>query len=116
VVNQGAINAPGGPVYLIAPNVENHGIITAPGGDIILAAGKTVQLVDPQSPDVRIEMTAPGKPGGQPRQADRRPRAHRHLRGMIRHGGTIRANSASLNEKGEVVLVAKKTSSSKKAA
>src|SRR3954464_13364518 len=59
VRNQGEIRTNGGPVYLIAPNVENNGIITTPGGEIILAAGKSVQLVDPQTPDMRIEMTAP---------------------------------------------------------
>ena len=105
--NQGAINATGGAVYLIAPNVENTGIITAPGGEIILAAGKTVQLVDPQSPDVRIEVTAPANQALNMGQllADR---GHVGIyAGMIRNSGTIRANTAGLNEKGEVVLMAK---------
>ena len=106
--NQGAINASAGPVYLIASNVENSGVITAPGGDIILAAGKTVQLVDPQSPDVRIEITASGNEAVNLGKliADR---GHVGIyAGMIRNSGTIRANSAALNEKGEVVLMAKK--------
>ena len=107
VVNQGAINAAGGPVYLIAPNVENSGIITTPGGEIILAAGKTVQLVDPQSPDVRVEVTAPANQAVNLGQllADRGSVGI--YAGMIRNSGTIRANTAAVNEKGEVVLKAK---------
>src|SRR4051812_17898875 len=106
ISNQGVIKAHGGPVYLIAPNVENNGIITSPGGDIILAAGKTVQLVDPQTPDMRIEMTAANQAVNLGKLlADR---GHIGIyAGMIRNGGKIRANSATLNEKGEVVLVAK---------
>ena len=108
VINQGKINAPGGPVYLIAPNVENSGIITAAGGEIILAAGKSVQLVDPQSPDVRIEITAPANQAVNVGSLIAE-RGHVGIyAGMIRNSGTIRANTAGLNEKGEVVLMAKK--------
>ena len=60
IVNQGTIQtASGGQVYLIAPDVENHGVITSPNGEVILAAGKSVELVNPASPDVRVELTAP---------------------------------------------------------
>ena len=58
IVNQGTINANGGPVYLVAPNVENHGVITSPTGEIILAAGKSVELVQAASPNLRVEITA----------------------------------------------------------
>ena len=66
-----------------------------------------MQLVDPQSPDVRIEVTAP------PNQAVNlgqllADRGHVGIyAGMIRNSGTLRANTAGLNEKGEVVLRAK---------
>ncbi|MDB5808717.1 MAG: hypothetical protein JWN94_839 [Betaproteobacteria bacterium] len=108
VRNQGEIRASGGPVYLIAPSVENSGIIKTEGGDIILAAGRTVQLVDPKSPDVRIEMTAPENQAVNVGQLIAN-RGHVGIyAGMVRNSGTIRATGASLNEKGEVVLVAKK--------
>src|SRR5450631_1323787 len=108
VSNQGTINATGGPVYLIAPAVDNSGTISTVGGDIILAAGKTVQLVDPQSPDVRIEVSAPANQAVNIGQL-LAERGHIGIyAGMIRNSGTIRASGATLNEKGEVVLVAKK--------
>ena len=60
VVNQGAINTPqGGQVYLVGPAVTNGGIITSPRGEVILAAGNTVELVDPGTPSLRVEITAP---------------------------------------------------------
>ena len=58
IVNHGSISANGGPVYLVAPNVENHGVITSPTGEIILAAGKSVELVQAASPNLRVELTA----------------------------------------------------------
>jgi filamentous hemagglutinin family protein len=46
--NQGNITTPaGGQEYLVAPDINNSGVITSPHGDIILAAGKSVELVDP---------------------------------------------------------------------
>ena len=60
VINNGTITTPsGGFVYLVAPKVENNGIITSPNGQIILAAGKTAELVDAQTPDLRVQLTAP---------------------------------------------------------
>src|SRR6185503_4659608 len=60
VVNQGAINAAsGGQVYLVGPSVTNSGIITSPQGEVILAAGKSVELVNPGTPNLRVELTAP---------------------------------------------------------
>ena len=62
VVNAGTINAhSGGPVYLIAPTVENHGVITAPGGEVMLAAGKSVELVSAASPHLRVQVQAGGE-------------------------------------------------------
>ena len=60
IVNQGAITTPsGGQVYLVAPNVENNGIITTPQGEIILAAGKSVELVNPGTPNISVQISAP---------------------------------------------------------
>jgi filamentous hemagglutinin family protein len=59
VKNVGEIKTPaGGFVYLLAPNVENSGIITTPSGKVVLAAGNSVELVDPDTPDVRVLVSA----------------------------------------------------------
>ncbi|HEY0664521.1 MAG TPA: MBG domain-containing protein, partial [Gallionella sp.] len=44
---------------LIAPNVENSGVITAPNGEIYLAAGASVELVNSNDPNLRVNITAP---------------------------------------------------------
>ena len=62
VTNAGTIRtAEGGHVYLIAPNVENQasGVITSPNGEVVIAAGKTVELVNSRTPDLRVEFAAP---------------------------------------------------------
>ena len=60
VTHQGRITTPaGGQVFLVAPRVENSGLINTPGGDITLAAGRTVEIVDPTHPAVRIEVSTP---------------------------------------------------------
>ncbi|HEX6691333.1 MAG TPA: filamentous hemagglutinin N-terminal domain-containing protein, partial [Burkholderiales bacterium] len=62
LTNAGTIRTPeGGHVYLIAPNVENQatGVITSPKGEVVIAAGKTVELVNARTPDLRVEFNAP---------------------------------------------------------
>ncbi|MBU1775908.1 MAG: filamentous hemagglutinin N-terminal domain-containing protein, partial [Gammaproteobacteria bacterium] len=60
ISNAGNLNAQqGGQIYLIAPNVENTGIITAPNGEILLAAGHSVELVNSNDPNLRVQITAP---------------------------------------------------------
>ncbi|MBI5005775.1 MAG: filamentous hemagglutinin N-terminal domain-containing protein [Nitrosomonadales bacterium] len=60
VSNAGNINAQqGGQIYLIAPNVENNGVITAPNGEVLLAAGHSVELVNSNDPNLRVQITAP---------------------------------------------------------
>ena len=60
VENQGTITTPGGgQVYLIATDVENSGVITAPNGDVLLAAGKEILLVDKNSPEIALVISAP---------------------------------------------------------
>ena len=56
LVNQGNITTgQGGNVYLVAPDVTNSGIITSPKGDVILAAGNSVELVNPGTPNLRVD-------------------------------------------------------------
>src|SRR5262249_47485577 len=60
ITNAGTIKtAEGGHVYLVAPNVENTGVITSPKGEVVIAAGRTVELVNARTPDLRVEITAP---------------------------------------------------------
>lgn len=60
VINQGAINGSGGSVYLVGPAVTNSGIIASPKGEVVLAAGNSVELVNPATPNLRVEITAAG--------------------------------------------------------
>ena len=62
LTNAGTIRtAEGGHVYLIAPNVENEkgAVITSPKGEVVIAAGKTVELVNSRTPELRVEFAAP---------------------------------------------------------
>ncbi|MCC6610315.1 MAG: filamentous hemagglutinin N-terminal domain-containing protein, partial [Burkholderiales bacterium] len=106
VTNAGTINArSGGPVYLIAPTIENHGVITAPNGDIILAAGKSVELVAAASPHLRVQLQAGGEAVNVGRLI-----AESGFAGIygaaIRNAGTVSADSAGVNAAGNVVLKA----------
>ena len=59
VTNQGEIRTgEGGQVVLVAPRVENSGLVTTPGGDILLAAGRSVEIVDPSRPGVSVQVDA----------------------------------------------------------
>jgi filamentous hemagglutinin family protein len=104
LTNQGAITTPGsGHVYLIAPDVENSGIITSPKGEVLLAAGKSVQLVDVGTPDLRVEISAPGNEarniGNIAAAAGRIGIAG----ALARNSGTLNASSA-VEEGGRVFL------------
>ena len=106
VTNAGSINAhSGGPVYLIAPTVENHGVITAPNGDILLAAGKSVELVSAASPHLRVQVQAGGEAVNVGQLLADSGRVGLYG-AAIRNAGTISADSASLNAAGNVVLKA----------
>lgn len=60
VRNQGAITTTaGGMVWLISPNVENSGVITTPSGSVMLAAGQSVNMVDPLRPEIAVVVSAP---------------------------------------------------------
>jgi filamentous hemagglutinin family protein len=109
IVNQGTITTPaGGFVYLVAPNVENHGIVRSPNGEVILAAGNTVELVSAQSPQLRVEISAPeGEAvnlGSIISQAGRVG----IYGASIRNSGRVSADSAVVGENGKIVFKATK--------
>ena len=105
--NQGAITtASGGSVYLVGSDVTNGGVITSSQGEVVLAAGKRVELVDPATPNLRVEVAA----------ADNEARNLGTIlsdagrigiyAGLVTQSGTVRADSAQLTEGGRIVLKA----------
>lgn len=103
VINQGSINASGGPVYMVGNAVTNNGIITSPGGEIVLAAGNSVELVNPGTPNLRVEIQADNNEvrnlGSVVADAGRIG----IYAGLIKQGGVINANSAVV-EGGRIML------------
>ena len=110
IVNQGTIKtSAGGQVYLVAPNVENHGVITSPNGEVILAAGKTVELVNAGSPDVRVELDAPANQALNVGQIVASAGRVGIYGTVVRNSGTVSATSASIDSStGRVVFKALK--------
>lgn len=107
VVNQGSITTgAGGNVYLVAPDITNSGIITSPKGEVILAAGRSVELVDPGTPNLRVEISAPDTQARNLGQIVAEAGRVGIYAGLINHSGTIQANSAVVGERGEIVLKA----------
>lgn len=105
VVNHGTIStASGGMVYLVGQDVQNSGIIRSPQGEILLAAGKSVELVDAQTPEVRVQLTAPDNQAlniGQLIAAGGRIGMYGSL---VRNAGVASANTAVLGENGKIVF------------
>ena len=106
----GTIRTPeGGHVYLVAPKVENEatGVITSPKGEVVIAAGKTVELVNARTPDLRVEYTAPDNEAmnaGQVIASGGRVGIYGTL---IKNSGLVSASSATM-EGGKIVLKAVK--------
>ncbi len=111
LTNAGTIKtAEGGYVYLIAPAVENQAgaVITSPKGEIVIAAGKTVELVNALTPDLRVEYTAPDNQAvnaGEVVASSGRVGIYGTL---IRNSGAVSANRAEVGDGGRVVLRAVK--------
>ncbi len=109
VINQGTITTPsGGQVYLIAPNVQNHGIINSPQGEVILAAGKSVEIVDSGTPNLRVQIDAPSNEALNLGQIIAQGGKIGIYAGLIRNGGEIRADGVVVGANGEIMLKATK--------
>ena len=107
VRNEGTIATPsGGQVFLIAPNVENTGIVTAPNGDVILAAGHSVQLVDSNDPDLRVELSAPAGQAVNLGQVIAQGGRIGIYGALVNQRGVVNADSAVMGANGRVVLKA----------
>ncbi|MBI3938634.1 MAG: filamentous hemagglutinin N-terminal domain-containing protein, partial [Betaproteobacteria bacterium] len=109
IANQGSITtSSGGFVYLIAPDVSNSGIIKSPQGEILLAAGKSVELVNPLTPELRVQITAPDNEAVNVGQLIAQSGRIGMYAGLIRQGGVANANTAVMGENGKIVFRAVK--------
>ena len=107
VRNEGTIATPsGGQVFLVAPHVENTGIVTAPNGDVILAAGHSVQLVDSNDPDLRVELSAPAGQAVNLGQVIAQGGRIGIYGALVNQRGVVNADSAVMGANGRVVLKA----------
>ncbi|MGD0959301.1 MAG: filamentous hemagglutinin N-terminal domain-containing protein [Methylomonas sp.] len=101
--NQGGINATaGGRIILVAPNVENSGVINAPNGDIILAAGKSVNLIDLDHPEISVEISAANNQSINIGQLVAKNISI--YGGIINNSGAVDADSAVVGQNGRIIL------------
>src|SRR6185369_9717433 len=106
VVNQGSINGNGGGVYLVGSAVTNGGIISSPKGEVVLAAGNSVELVNPGTPNLRVVIDAPDNQAVNLGQISAEAGRVGIYAGLINHSGTISADSAEIGAEGQIVLKA----------
>jgi filamentous hemagglutinin family protein len=105
VVNNG--NITGGSVYLVGNAVTNNGLITSPGGEVVLAAGNSVELVNPGTPNLRVEIVAPDNEARNLGTITAEAGRIGIYAGLINNSGTLNASSA-VSEGGKILLKAKK--------
>jgi filamentous hemagglutinin family protein len=109
VVNQGAITTQdGGQVYLVGSGITNGGVITSPHGEVLLAAGKSVELVDPQTPNLRVEIVAPRNRALNLGEIVADAGRVGIYAGLIRNRGRVQATTALAGESGNIQLRATK--------
>ena len=103
VVNQGSIT--GGNVYLVGKSVSNEGLITSPNGEVVLAAGNSVELVNPGTPNLRVEVVAPDNEARNLGTISAEAGRIGIYAGLITNSGTLNASSA-VAEGGKILLKA----------
>lgn len=107
IKNEGSITtSTGGFVYLVATDIENTGIITSPQGEVILAAGKSVELVNPGSPDIRVVLTAPDNQALNVGSIVAKSGRIGIYGGLISQQGVVNANTVVKGKNGEIVFKA----------
>ena len=107
VSNLGTISTPlGGSVYLIGSNVSNQGVITSPQGQILLAAGSSVSLIDSAGPELSVTLTANGNKAVNLGTVTAAGGRIDMFGAIIEQVGVLRADSASIDAAGNIVLKA----------
>lgn len=108
ITNKGYIKAgENGDIFLIAPNIENSGIIETKGGQLILAAGESVTIASLDSENIVFDVQAPENEIVNLGEMITNGGAAKMFAGTIKHGGSINADSISVDENGNVQLFAK---------
>ena len=111
VENAGTIRtAEGGQVYLIAPKVDNKpdGVIESPKGEVIIAAGKSVELVNAGTPDIRVEFTAPDNAAVNAGQIVAEGGRIGIYGTLVKNAGRVSASRAVVGKGGKIVFKATK--------
>ncbi len=111
VENAGTIKTvEGGHVYLIAPKVENKpdGVIQSPQGEVIIAAGKTVELVNAGTPNIRVEFTAPDNEAVNAGQVVAEGGRIGIYGTLIKNSGRVSASRAVVGKGGKILFKATK--------
>ena len=107
VRNEGTLRtASGGFVYLVAPQVENSGLIHSPEGQVLLAAGHKVSIVNPRTPEVSWEVSAPASNAVNLGEIVAR-QIVLHAQN-VKNAGLLQATTAVVGEDGRIVLKAAK--------
>ena len=108
IANYGTIvTQSGGFVYFVGKDVENHGVIHTPKGEIILAAGNSVEIINPKSPALRVEITANGNEAVNLGKLIASGGTIGMFAGNVRHSGVAQASTAEVNAQGRIVFRAK---------
>jgi filamentous hemagglutinin family protein len=109
IENHGTITTQrGGEVYLVGSAVTNSGVITSPDGNVVLAAGNQVELVNPGTPNLRVEISAPDNQAVNLGNIVAESGRIGIYAGLINNSGAIRADSA-VAEGGRILLKAKQS-------
>ncbi|MBL8384439.1 MAG: filamentous hemagglutinin N-terminal domain-containing protein, partial [Burkholderiales bacterium] len=109
VVNHGTIvTQDGGFVYFVGRNVENSGIIHTPRGEIILAAGNAVEIINPRSPDLRVEIAAGANEAVNLGRLVASGGTIGMFGGSVRQRGVASANTAEVDARGRIVFRARR--------
>src|SRR5262249_11127680 len=82
--------------------VTNNGLITSPKGEVVLAAGNSVELVNPGTPDLRVQITAPDNQAVNLGQIVADSGRVGIYAGLINHAGSINADSVTVGENGHI--------------
>ena len=107
ILNQGFIHTSNaGEVVLVAPTVQNEGVIDVEDGHLVLAAGQSVTISSLNYDNIEFEVQAPANKVVNIGDLLSDGGSIGVFAGSIHNSGTISANAITVNDAGEIVLVA----------